>query len=91
MLIPGSAEAFGAHTALGRLVAQEIEGEVSQDGEVLSGMARPHTAVVFAEGDVQDPVQLVLNAPMAACGVQYLGRQVWRLCRQAAEIVAILG
>ena len=49
----------------GAVLSQQVEGEVADDREVLGGVADPDAAVVFAEGDVEDPVEAILDAPMA--------------------------
>src|SRR5436305_1877978 len=49
-------------------------------------MVRPHPALILVEAHVQDPMQTVLNPPMAADGT---GVRL-RLRRPAADIVAQL-
>src|ERR1700691_6340589 len=46
--------------------ADQVDGEVSDDGHVFCAMAFAQTRLVFGEDDVQHPVHLVLYAPMAA-------------------------
>src|ERR1700689_407205 len=46
--------------------ADQVDGEVSDDGHVFCAMAFAQTRLVFGEDDVQHPMQLVLYAPMAA-------------------------
>ena len=48
----------------------DVDGEPSQDGEVLRGISCSDTAVVLVEDDVENPVQLVFDRPMAACDLQ---------------------
>jgi hypothetical protein len=37
--------------------ADEVEGDLAQQGEVAGGGAVAHAAVILAEGDVENPVQ----------------------------------
>src|ERR671939_1869498 len=46
------------------ILGDEVGGDLAQQGEVAGGGAVAHPAVVLAEGDVEDPVQSVLHAPM---------------------------
>ena len=46
----------------------KVEGDLAQKGEVTGGGAVAYPAVVLAEGDVEDPVQGVLDAPVPADG-----------------------
>src|SRR3954447_23479982 len=59
-LLAPAAQAGPAAAVLG----DQVEGDLAQQGEVAGGGAVPHPAVVLAEGDVQDPVQPVLHAPV---------------------------
>ena len=51
---------------------EQIEGHVTHDSQILSGISLTNSTVIFAEGDIQRPVKLVLNAPVTALGIQYL-------------------
>ncbi len=47
-----------------------------QHGEVLGGVAHAHAALVLTEGHVEQPVDLILDAPMAPNRLpESLGRQ----------------
>ena len=59
-----SGEADGA----GFVGAKEIQGEASQEREVLGGVTQADQAGIFAKGHVEAPVQAVLDAPVAADG-----------------------
>src|SRR5918998_683434 len=65
----------------------KVEGDLAQKGEVTGGGAVAYPAVVLAEGDVEDPVQRVLDAPVSADGLDQDGRIV----AAAGEEVADLG
>ena len=59
---------------------------MAEDGEVLRGVAVPGAVVVLVEGDVEDPVEAVLDAPVAADDAG----EVSGVGRQAGEVVASL-
>src|SRR5271165_4401783 len=50
------------------MALEQIEGEVTQDDEVLGGVALADPTMILVEGQVQDPMDAVLDAPMAAHG-----------------------
>ena len=78
---------FGADAALfGGVLAEEVEGHVAQGGEVGGGVAGAHAAFIFAQGDIEHPVEGVFDAPVAADGTgEFRGVR-----GQAAEVVAAL-
>jgi hypothetical protein len=57
--------AFDTSPASGRIF-QSGQGDLTQDGEILSGMALANGGCVFAEGHIQAPVQIVFDGPVAA-------------------------
>src|SRR5260370_34665587 len=65
VVAPAGFEAFGLDAARGgRLLLEEVERQAAQDREVLGGLADPHAALILAEGHVEHPMHLVLDAPM---------------------------
>ena len=42
-------------------MAQEVEGQVAQGGQMGGGMAGAHAAFILAPGDVEHPVQGVFE------------------------------
>src|SRR3712207_5704896 len=67
VLVEGGGEALGGDApGAGGVAAQQVEGEVAQGGEVPGGVAGADPAGVLAAGHVEDPVQPVLDAPVAA-------------------------
>ena len=46
--------------------AHEIYGEVSDDGHVFGTVAFTETRLVIAEGDIEDPVEAVLDRPVTS-------------------------
>jgi hypothetical protein len=66
-LIPSSLEAFGLNTAFERgFLREQIEGHMAQDGEVLGRVTLAHARIIFAEGDIEYPVELVFDGPVGA-------------------------
>ncbi len=48
------------------MLLDKVESEVAQHREVLGGIARTDAALVLVESNVEDPVELILDAPVAA-------------------------
>ena len=60
------------------VVFEQAQGGAAQAAEVGIGVAFPDAALVLLEGDVQLPVQSVLDGPMVADGLgKFLRRQVF--------------
>ena len=54
-------DTFPPHSVFDRLVrSQEVEGELAEQHEVLLGVTCAGAALVFVEGDVENPVAAVL-------------------------------
>jgi len=49
--------------------SDEVDGEVSDDGQVFGAVAFAQTRLVLGEDDVEDPMQTVLYAPVGTHGV----------------------
>lgn len=66
-MVPRSLLSFRLQAAPCRgLSSQKVQCDVPQDREVLGSVPLPDAAVILAEGNVQYPMQLVLDSPMAA-------------------------
>src|SRR6266852_1659688 len=66
-MIPPGFEAFAFDATLGGFVLfEEVECDTVKDGEILRGVALPFATEVFAEGDVEHPMQFVFDAPVLA-------------------------
>ena len=61
----GAEEAF-ADAALVVMGLDALEGDFAQEGEVLRGEALAGAGGIFQEGDIQMPVELVLDGPVSA-------------------------
>src|SRR3954468_22693010 len=67
VVVPGGFLAPAAEAGLAAVVSgDEIESDLAQEGEVAGGGAVAHPAVILMEGDVENPVQGVLDAPVPA-------------------------
>src|SRR5919202_4283730 len=67
VVVPGCHFAPTASAGSTRAVSvDEVEGDLAQEGEVAGGGAVAHPAVILTEGDVEHPVQGVLDAPVPA-------------------------
>ena len=62
-------------------MGEQIQRDVSEDGEIFIRMARANSALIFSESDIEPPVQIVFDAPMASCG----GSPQLRVGRDAAD------
>ena len=58
-------------------VSHDVDGEVSDDGHVLGAMAFSDARQVFLEGDVEDPMEGVLDPPMGAHHLSRLFGREW--------------
>lgn len=67
---PAGSFTFGSDTDFGAfLCVQEVESQAAQDGQVVLTMALTDATVVLTKGDIQDPVDCVFDASVAAGGV----------------------
>ena len=67
LIIPGGLLAPRSHADPGFSVPpHEVDGDLTQDGQVASCRAIPDAAVILPEGDIEHPMQRVLNRPMSA-------------------------
>ena len=48
------------------MAADEVDRDFPEQREILDGIPIPHPAVIFLEGDVENPVQAILNLPVPA-------------------------
>jgi hypothetical protein len=50
------------------ITPDKIDRDPAQDGEIAGGVLVAHAAVVLPEGDVEDPVQRILDSLVLADG-----------------------
>src|ERR1700757_4730581 len=75
-IVPSGAEHFVAH-AQGFLDGlKDIDGELSDDGEIFGGVILAAAASVFGEEEIGGPVEIVLDSPVSAYDVEeFAGRE----------------
>src|SRR5437660_11835270 len=77
-IVPASALDSASQGGSIWMSSQDVEGEPAQNGEVLGSMVAARAVGVLGKMDVEHPMELVLDAPMAAGDVeQPLGRDVF--------------
>jgi len=52
-----------------RFLTQQIEAQATQEGLILVSMTPVDAALVLAEGNIEDSMHTVLNAPLGAHGI----------------------
>lgn len=83
-IIPARALDFASNRGGVGMRSQDIKGEPAQDGKVLGSVVLSGTVSILGEVNIEHPVELVLDAPVASGDVQQpLGRDVF-----GEEIVA---
>src|SRR4051794_41163638 len=67
-IVPGSFLSPATEAGLGTPVSgdDQVESDLAKEGEVARSRPVAHPAVILAEGDVQHPMQRVLNTPVPA-------------------------
>src|SRR5215210_7960975 len=86
-VVPGSLLAPATEAGLGAPVpGDQIEGDLAKEGEVARSRPVAHAAVILTEGDVQHPMQRVLNPPVPADCSDQDGRSVAAACQEVADL-----
>src|SRR3954468_22038165 len=86
-VVPGSLLAPAAEAGLGGPVSgDQVESDLAQESEVARSRPVAHAAVIFAEGDVQHPMQCVLNAPMSADRPDQDSGIIVAACEEVADL-----
>ena len=65
-LMPSGFFELAAHGAFGLFRPREVQGHWPHNGEVFRPLLFAVSRAVFVHGDIQHPVQAVLNGPMSA-------------------------
>src|SRR5258708_21846090 len=77
-IVPTSALDFAPQRSCIWVSSQDVEGEPAQNGDVLGSMVATRAVAVLGEMHVEHPMELVLDAPMAAGDVkQPFGRDIF--------------
>ena len=66
--IPSGEFAASLDRALVGGTTHQVDGEVSDDGHVFRAMAGPQAGLIFVELDIEHPMELVFDPPVAAHG-----------------------
>src|SRR5262245_35568707 len=78
-VVPASTLDFATYGLGVGMRSQDVESEPAQDSEVLGSIVLSRPVAVLVEVDVEDPVQLVLDGPVAARDLQQsFGGHVFR-------------
>ena len=78
----GGVELFAVDAAVeGFRLAEAAKSETAEDAEVGDGVAGAGAARVLAEGDIEDPMALVLDGPVAAHGLGEENPPMASLCQ----------
>src|SRR5882672_5491105 len=86
-LIPARLEALVANPHFGRgFLALEIERNVAQHGQIFWSVAYPDAGLIFPKGDIEDPMDTILNPPMRAHRVG----ELLDLRVEASNVIALL-
>src|SRR3954463_12776144 len=86
-VVPGSLLAPAAEAGLGGPVSgDQVESDLAKKSEVARSRPVAHAAVIFAEGDVQHPMQRVLNAPMSADRPDQDSGIIVAACEEVADL-----
>src|SRR6201993_2162018 len=87
VVVPSSLEHFVADAKGTWSRLQDVDGELSDDGEVFGSVILAAAAGIFGEQDIENPVQVVLDAPMGAHDLEQLfGREPAR-GQEVADLV----
>ena len=64
LFAPHSTSHFSADRVIGRVHSQDVLGKTADDGEVFRSVVLARASGVLVEYDIENPIQLVLDAPM---------------------------
>src|SRR4051795_11479056 len=86
-VVPGSLLAPATEAGLGAPVSgDQVESDLAKKSEVARRRPVAHAAVIFAEGDVQHPMQRVLNTPMPADRPDQDDEIIVAACQEVADL-----
>src|SRR3954469_16441935 len=87
IVVPGSLFAPTTEAGLTAVIGgNKVESDFAEQGEVAGGGAMAHSAIIFSEGDIENPVQSILDAPVAADGLGQDGRIVVAAGEEVADL-----
>src|SRR3954454_8924162 len=86
-VVPGSLLAPAAEAGLGAPVSgDQVESDLAKESEVARSRPVAHAAVILAEGDVQHPMQRVLNTPVPADRPDQDSGIIIAACQEVADL-----
>ncbi|XWX05464.1 hypothetical protein VZO05_07850 [Aggregatilineales bacterium SYSU G02658] len=59
-------EAFAFETEFGGVALEQVQGETTQNGEVLRAIEHAQASAILAKDNIQRPVEVILNRPVGA-------------------------
>src|SRR3979490_340848 len=78
-VVPACAFDFAAYRGLMRNRLQDVECKLSHEGKVLGRVVFPRSIAVLGEMDVENPMEAILDAPVAPSDLQKpLRRHIFR-------------
>ena len=84
-MIPACFETFAMNAELGSFVlSEQVQSNTFEEGEILGRMFLPFAIQVFAETDIQSPMQFVFDAPVLA----YRSVQLDGIRRETGDVIA---
>jgi hypothetical protein len=87
-VIPPRLQAFGFDAVFaGSLLFEQIEGDVPKNGKIVRSVTGTDAGEIFAEGDVENPVERIFNLPVSA----HDREEVLSVRRQGGEKIAGFG
>jgi hypothetical protein len=84
-IVKNDPKAFTLETELSRMILEQIEGDVTDHGEVLRSFIKTDAGSIFAKDDIHRPVKGVFDRPVGTSGVQDAPGIGW----QAGHIVVL--
>ena len=66
LVVPCGAFEFDVHGAFGFFLADDVEGDVAEHGEVVWAVVFSVAGVVLVHDHIEHPVEAILDAPMGA-------------------------
>src|SRR4051794_23678 len=86
-VVPSSPLALATEAGLGASVfGYQVESDLAKKGEVARSRPVAHPAVILTDGDVQPPMQRVLNPPVPADRPHQDGGSVAAACQEVTDL-----
>lgn len=87
-MIPPRLQAFGFDAVCaGSFLFEQIEGDVPEDGKIVRSVTGTDAGEIFAEGDVENPMEAIFNLPVSA----HSREEELSVRRQGGEKIAGIG